>query len=356
MIRIAKGDEITGNKALLIRIIAILSSLIFGGIFLLISKQNPLQVYLSMMDGAFGSGYRIRETINTAIPLLITSLGIMLAFKMKFWNIGAEGQIYMGAFGATFIALNFSYLPKPLLLLLMAIFAIIAGGIWLLIPALFKAKFGTNETLFTLMLNYIAIKWITYLQYSLWKDPNAKGFPKIANYTDNAILPKLFGVHIGWVIGLLLVVLVYIFMHHTKIGYEISVLGESENTARYAGINIKRVIMKTMFIGGGICGLAGMIQASGISGTLSVDLSGGIGFTAIITTWLSGLSAPALLLVAILFAILEQGGSFIQTAYQIPASVAQILQATILFFVLSSEFSIRYKFVIDKRVKEGGIQ
>ncbi|MFZ7133777.1 MAG: ABC transporter permease [Eubacteriales bacterium] len=354
MIRIAKRDELTGNKAAIIRLIAILSSLLCGALFLLILKQNPLNVYISMIDGALGSAYRFRETVNTAIPLLITSLGIMLAFKMKFWNIGAEGQIYMGAFASTFFALNFSYLPRPLLLLLMALAAMIMGGIWLLIPALFKAKFGTNETLFTLMLNYIAIKWVTFLQYSLWKDPNAKGFPKIANYSENALLPNFLGVHIGWVIALILVVIIYIYMNHTKAGYEIAVLGESENTARYAGVQIKKVIIKTMFIGGGICGLAGMIQASGISGTLSVDLSGGVGFTAIITTWLSGLSAPAMVIVSFLFAMLEQGGSFIQTAYQIPSAVAKILQAMILFFVLSSEFSVRYKFVVDRRVKQGG--
>ena len=162
--RIAKRDELTGKKRTIVRIIAILSALIFSGIFLSFLGENPLKIYLSMLDGAMGSGYRLRETINTAIPLLITSLGIMIAFKMKFWNIGAEGQILMGAFGATFFALHFSYLPKPILLLLMAMGAMVMGGLWLLIPALFKAKFGTNETLFTLMLNYVAIKWVTFLQ------------------------------------------------------------------------------------------------------------------------------------------------------------------------------------------------
>ncbi|MPW26218.1 ABC transporter permease [Alkalibaculum sp. M08DMB] len=351
--RIAKRDELTGKSVAIIRILAILAALVISGIFLIIVGENPLQIYISMVDGALGSGFRIRETIHTTIPLLVTSLGIMIAFKMKFWNIGAEGQIYMGAFGATYFALNFSYLPKPILLILMALGAMIMGGIWLLIPALFKAKFGTNETLFTLMLNYVAIKWITFLQFSLWKDPNAMGFPRMANFTENAMLPKLFGVHIGWVVALILVGFIYVFMNHTKTGYEVSVIGESEDTARYAGINIKKTIIRTMFIGGGICGLAGMIQVAGISGTLSVELSRGVGFTAIITTWLSGLSAPVVVIASLLFAILEQGGSFIQTVYQIPSSVAQILQALILFFVLGSEFNIKYKLVPTKKSKGG---
>jgi len=349
--RIAKRDELTGKNRTIVRIIAILSALIFSGIFLSFLGENPLKIYLSMLDGAMGSGYRLRETINTAIPLLITSLGIMIAFKMKFWNIGAEGQILMGAFGATFFALHFSYLPKPILLLLMAMGAMVMGGIWLLVPALFKAKFGTNETLFTLMLNYVAIKWVTFLQYSLWKDPKAMGFPKIANLGENALLPDVFGVHIGWIIALILVGVIYVFLNHTKVGYEIAVIGESENTARYAGINIRKTIIKTMFIGGAIVGLTGMIQVSGISGTLSMDLTGGMGYTAIITTWLSGLSAPVAVIVSFLFAALEQGGSFIQTAYQIPASVAKVLQSLILFFVLGSEFNMRYKFVLNKRSK-----
>lgn len=351
--RIAKRDELTGIKAAIVRIAAIFAALVFSGLFLKIVGEHPLQIYASMIDGALGSGYRIRETINATIPLLVTSLGIMIAFKMKFWNIGAEGQIFMGAFGATFFALNFSYLPKPILLILMALGAMFMGGIWLLIPALFKAKFGTNETLFTLMLNYVAIKWITFLQFSLWKDPKAMGFPQIANFSDNALLPKVFGVNIGWIFALIIVVFIYIFMNHTKIGYEITVIGESEDTARYAGVNIRKTIIKTMFIGGGIVGLTGMIQVAGISGTLSMDLTRGMGYTAIITTWLSGLNAPAAVVVSFLFAMLEQGGSFIQTAFQIPASVAKVLQSLILFFVLGSEFNMRYKIILNKRKLEG---
>lgn len=347
MVRVFKKANINKKEVITIRTLAIALALLTSTLFILFLGHNPIKVYISMLDGSFGSLYRFKETIIMTIPLVITSLGILVAFKMKFWNIGGEGQIYMGAFLSSFIALKFTEMPKPLLLIFMIIAGIVGGGLWALIPALFKAKYGTNETLFTLMMNYIAIKWITYLQYGPWKDPNALGFPKIPNFPDNATLPKLFGIHIGWLIAIILVSFTYIFMHYTKKGYEISVIGESENTGRYAGMNVKKVIITAMILSGGLCGLAGMVQSSAVNNTLSVELSGGIGYTAIIVTWLAGLSAPLIPVVSFLFAILVQGGAYIQTAFQIPQSAAQILQGLILMFVLGSEFFVNYKLVLD---------
>lgn len=345
MIKMVKRTDVTGIQAAQIRILSVILALMTSAAFILMLRHNPLEVYSSMLKGAFGTAYRLKETMIKTIPLVITSLGIMVAFKMKFWNIGAEGQILMGAFAASFVALQFPDLPKPLLLLLMTLGGMIGGGLWALVPAFFKAQFGTNETIFTLMMNYIAMKWVTYLQYGPWRDPKALGFPKIPNFSDNGILPKLFGVHIGWVIAAILVIIMYIFMHYTKKGYEVTVIGESENTARYAGMNVKKVILTALFISGAICGLTGMIQASAVNNTLAVEVSGGYGFTAIITTWLSGLSAVFVVIVSFLFAVLIQGGSFIQTAFQIPQAAAQILQGMILFFVLGSEFFIRYRMI-----------
>ncbi|MDF2891745.1 MAG: rbsC [Clostridia bacterium] len=347
-IRAIKKSEPSRIKAAMIRIGAIILALIASSLFILLLDLNPADVYMKMVQGAFGTAYRARETFVGAIPLVITSLGIAIAFRMQFWNIGGEGQIAMGAFAASFVALQMSYLPKPILLLLMILAGVLAGGIWALIPAFFKAQWGTNETIVTLMMNYIGLKWIMYLQYGPWKDPNSLGFPKIANFTDNAILPKLFGVHIGWVIALLLVAAIYIFLKHTKKGYEIAVIGESIDTARYAGINIKRTILIAILLSGGLCGLVGMIQASAVNNTLSVEVTGGIGYTAIITAWLASLSAPVILLVSILFAALLEGGSYIQTVFGIPQSAAQIMQGIILFFVLGSEFFVRYKFIFVK--------
>lgn len=345
MLRFVKRDTISKRLTIIMRIISIILALLVSGILLAVLNFNPLDVYGGMIKGSFGTSYSFYQTIIKAIPLVITSLGISIAFKMQFWNIGGEGQIAMGAFLAAFIALSFPTMPRPLLLILMAIAGMIGGGLWALIPAYFKAKWGTNETIVTLMLNYIALKWITYLQYGPWKDKNAMGFPKIPNFSDNAILPEVFNIHIGWIIAIILVVLTYIFMNNTKKGYEIAVLGESEKTAIYAGINIKQTIITAVFLSGALCGLVGMIQASAINKTLSIEVSGGYGFTAIIVAWLSSLNAPVILIVSILFAALLQGGSYIQTAFGIPQSVAFLIQAMILFFVLGSEFFIKYKIV-----------
>lgn len=352
MFRIIKKGEISKSDSIRIRAIAIVLSLIVVGIFIFTLELNPLKVYTAMVEGAFGSEYKIKQTIIKAIPLLIASLGISIAFKMQFWNIGGEGQIIMGAFAASYFALNFSDLPKVLLLIIMGIAGMIGGGLWAFIPALFKSKWGTNETIVTLMMNYIALNWVTYLQYDLWKDPKAMGFPKIPPFSDNAILPKMMGVHIGWIIAVILTVIVYVFMNYSKKGYEISVLGESERTAQYAGINIKKTIMTAVFLSGGLCGLVGMIQASAVSNTLSVAVSGGAGFTAIIISWLSALSAPVIMISSILFAGLLQGGAYIQTAFGIPDAAASVLQGTILFFILGSEFFIKYKVYIRRSKTE----
>ncbi len=343
MLRMSSRTDCTVKEAVLIRTSAIIIALVTVAFFIRILGHNPLSVYMSMIEGAFGSEYRITETIRKAIPLIIVSLGISLAFRLKFWNIGAEGQIMMGAFGATFCALNFQSLPSFLLLPLMCFASILCGGIWGAVPAYFRAAFRTNETIFTLMMNYIALKILTYLQYGPWKDPGALGFPKIPSFSDNAVLPSLFGLHIGWIIALLLVIIIHIFVNYTQRGYEINVVGESENTGRYAGMNVRFIIIYTIFLSGGLCGLAGMIEASGVNRTLSVEITRGVGYTAIITSWLSSLRAPAIAVVCILFAGMIQGGTFIQMVFRIPQSAAQILQGMILFFVLGSEFFIRYR-------------
>ncbi|MDI6617954.1 MAG: ABC transporter permease [Clostridiales bacterium] len=351
--KLIKRSEISSIKSTAIRIFSIALALLVSAIFIYIfTGQNPLSVYGKMVQGAFGSRYRFNEVAVKAVPLIITSLGISLAFKMKFWNIGGEGQMYMGAFAASFIALKYPGMPRPLLLIFMTIAGIAGGGLWALIPAFFKARWRTNETIVTLMLNYVALKFITYLQFGPWRDPKATGFPKIPGFSQNAILPKFLGIHMGWIIALVLAFLMYIIMNRSKIGYETAVIGESEKTARYAGIDIKGTIMTVLFISGGLCGLAGMIEASAVCNTLSVDLTGGAGYTAIIITWLSSLKAPFIILVSMLFAALVQGASYIQIAFNIPSSIAQMLQGIILFFVLGSELFIKYRFISKRRLEK----
>lgn len=351
MLKIVKREEPSRAKETMLRLLAVVLSLVVAGIVMAAMGYNPFTVYAKLVEGTFKSQYRFTSTINKTIPLVILSLGIAVAFKMKFWNIGAEGQLCMGAFGAAYVALNFQQLPAALLLPLMALAGLLCGGIWALIPALLKLKFSTSETLVTLMLNYVAIQWLSYLQYGPWKDPNGIGFPKIATFVDAAVLPKVLGIHIGWIIALVLAVLVHILLKYSKLGYEISVLGESETTARYAGMNVVKTTVLAILISGGLCGLAGMMQASAIENSLNDQISGGMGFTAVITTWLAQLSAPVIVIVSFLFAMLTQGGSYLQTAMTIPSAITDVLQGTIIFFVLGSEFFIRYSVVFRRKAE-----
>ena len=348
LLKITKRSNLTKRQEYLIRALAIVLALFCTALILLAFGLNPIRVYYAIVEGSLGTQLRIKQTIIKAIPLTITSLGILVAFKMKFWNIGGEGQIAMGAMAASYVALNYGSLPKPVLLVLMALAGIVMGGFWAFIPALFKRKFGTNETIFTLMMNYIAIKFVMYLQYGPWMDPNANGFPRVAPFPGNAILPTLLGVHLGLLIAIVCVILIYFLMTYTKLGYEITVVGESYETARYAGMNIGKIVIVAMLISGGLCGLVGMIQASAVEKTLVAGISGGYGFTAIITAWLARLNAPVTAIVCVLFAMLLQGGAYIQLAMNVPSSVAGIVQGTILFFVLGSEFFLQYKITLAR--------
>ncbi len=343
MFRISKRPDLPLIQQSLIRGTGILAALIIMSFFFAALGHNPIKVYLAMINGSLGTMHRFIKTVELMVPLCLTALGILVAFKMKFWNIGAEGQILVGALASTFVALNFGSLPRPLLLSAMFLAGMVAGGLWALIPAFFKVNFATNETLFTLMLNYIALKWVIYLQYGPWRDPAASGFPKIANIPLAARLPEIGGIHIGWLILLVAIALMYIMMNYTKLGYEIAVVGESQNTARYAGMDVKKIILLALFISGAFSGLVGMIQVAGVNRTLSAHITGGIGYTAIIVTWLSQVNVQLIPVIGLLFAILVQGATFIQTAFQIPQSVASILQGMILFFALGSEFFIAYQ-------------
>lgn len=348
-IRITKRDDLPRNREIIITVLAVVLSIVLAGIILIIFGLNPFNIFKEIIAGSVGTSLRIRQTLVKAIPLVIASMGIIVAFKMKFWNIGAEGQITMGALGASWVALNLSdSLPQPVMLLLMIIAAAVCGGIWAFIPAIFKAKMGTNETIFTLMMNYVAIKFVTYLQYGPWMDPAANGFPRIAKFSENAILPSLGGVHIGWILAIILTAFVYVFIRHTKTGYEVAVVGESLETARYAGMNISKVIIISMLISGGLCGIVGMVQASAIEKTLVAGIANNYGFTAIITAWLAKLNPISTLVVCVVFAMLIQGGEYIQIALGVPSSVSDIVQGLVLFFVLGSEFFMRYRVHLGK--------
>jgi len=349
LVRIVKKAEITSRKIAVFRMVAVLLSLLAGALFIIVIGHNPIEIYATILSGAFRSEMAVQATIKIMIPLLITSLGVTLAFKMKFWNIGAEGQIIMGAIFASYFALFFSGLNHILLILIMMIAGFIGGGLWGLLPAFFKVKFNTNETLFTLMLNYIALHIVSFLRDGPWMDPKSQGFPKIARFDKNAALDKLFGIQIGWIFALILVLLIFIYIKYSKQGYEISVVGESQDTARYAGMNVKKIILRTMFFSGAICGLGGMIQATGSDITLTTSVAGGVGFTAIIIAWLAQLNPFMILVVSFLFSILEKGSSVVQSAFGLSTDSSDVLQGIILFFILGCEFFVRYQFQLTKK-------
>lgn len=345
---IVQRVTIDPKRALLMRLLAIFLALVTGGLFLLMVGFNPFPVYGTMVAGSVGTASNIRETIKIAIPLCISALGVALAFKMRFWNIGAEGQISVGAIAASFFALTFPDWPQAPLLIAMALAGFLVGGLWGLVPAYFKARFNTNETLFTLMMNYIAIFIIQLMREGPWRDPKS-GFPKVPMFEKSARMPQVFGVHAGWIVALVLVVLVFIYLTRTKQGFELTVVGENENTARYAGMNVKKIILRTMFLSAGIAGLAGMLQASGADRTLTETVAGGVGFTAITVAWLSQLNPLAILIVSVLFACLEKGSGTIRSVYNISPSTSQLFQGIILFFVLGAEFFINYKVVWGRK-------
>jgi simple sugar transport system permease protein len=352
MLHIVKKDDPKVRDKVIIRVAAVLAALIAASVIVVFAGANPIELYIGIFQGCFGGVYRFASTINKMVPLLVLSLGVMVAFKMRFWNIGAEGQFLMGAVGTTLVVRMFPSLPLPVMLLLMVIVSFVFGAVWLIIPAFFKARFGTNETLFTLMLNYIALTLVTALQYDFWKDPAANGMPKIANLPENALLPSISGYNFSIVMTVIIVLAMYFFMNRSKIGFEIAVLGESENTARYIGINVPKTILIAALVSGGLCGMVGMMQTAGVSGALSTEITGGLGFTAIIVAWLSGLKVPFVVVNSFAFAVLLQGASYIQTAFQIPGSVAEMIQAIILFFIIGSEFLLQYRVVSDKTKSE----
>lgn len=344
MLKIVKKKELISGKAKLLKLVSLLMALAAGAVVIFALGYDPSKIYGEIIVGSLGSAYAIKETIRTVIPLVIMALGVTICFKLKFISIGAEGQFYMGAMAATYVALNFSFLPIFILLPFMFVVSVAAGGIWCLIPALLKLKTGTNETLVTLMMNYIAIKLVAYLQYGPWKDPQSGGFPSIATFTENAIIPNVFGIHGGWLLALVLVAVIHILLSKTEFGYQISVIGENLKTAKYAGFSTTGLFILAIIIGGGLCGVAGMIQASAVENTLSYQLANGLGFTAIIVAWLGHLKPVPVLFVSLLMAILLQGCAYIQISLQVPAAMAYIIQGVILFFVLGSDFFTIYKF------------
>lgn len=326
--------------------LSILLALIMGGIVFFMVGANPLKAYSVMAAGAFGSLYNISEVLVKAIPLILCGLAVAISAKILIWNIGGEGQLAVGGIGSAAIALFLSpHLPSFLVLPLMVLAGFIAGGLWASISGFLKARIGVNEILTTLMLNYVAIYWLEHLYFGPWRDPTGMGFPGTAIFPESAWLPRFpqTRVHLGLVFGIVAAILLQVILWRTRWGYEIRVIGENPKAARLARMKTTQYILWVMFVSGGLAGLAGMAEASGIHYRLQQGLAVGYGYIGIIVAWLSKLHPTGLILVAIFLASLLVGGDQLQSVMHLPSSVGLVLEGTLLFFVLGSDFLSRYR-------------
>ena len=347
LVHISRRSSLPWYKAWAIRAAAIVLALIVCGVITaLLTGENPISIYASMLDGAFGTSRRIWVLLQNIAILLCVSLAVTPAFKMRFWNIGGEGQIMAGclATAACMIVLG-GTIPNWLLIVVMLAASLLAGGIWGLIPAFFKAKWNTNETLFTLMMNYVAIQLVAFF-IIIWESPAGSGNVGIINQQSQAgWLPSIGGNRymLNVIIVAVLTVLMYVYLKYTKHGYEISVVGESERTARYVGIKVERVIMRTMLISGAMCGLAGFLLVAGTDHTITTSLSDSRGFTAVMVSWLAKFSPVFMVLASFLLVFLDRGASEIATDFGLNEAFGDILTGIILFFIIGCEFFITYE-------------
>lgn len=341
---IEKRQSVSRRIRLLVPVFSFIFSLLFGAVLLLISGVNPLVAYAAMARGAFGGYHALSETLVKAIPLMLTGLGVSIAFRMLFWNIGGEGQLAMGGLAATGVVLFADGLPGWALLPVAILAGMLAGAIWGAIPAALRAYLQVNETITTLMMNYIAILFVSHLYHGPWRDPEGYGFPGTAQFPPIARLPRIFGrVHLGLVFAFIAAAVLWFVLQRTKWGFELRITGENPTAARYIGINIPRDILLVMLISGALCGLAGACEVTGVMHRLQQGLAVGYGYTAIIVAWMSQLNPWGVLVVAFLLAALLVGGDQIQMAMGLPAAMGLVLQGALLFPMLGGSLFAEYR-------------
>lgn len=326
-------------------LISIGVALFVAGFLLLAAQVNPLQAYRDILIESVGSLYGLSETLVKTTPLIFAGLGVSLAFRMQIWNIGAEGQLHMGAMGATWVALFSGLQNHWLMLVAMFAAAFISGGLWAGVAGFLRARWRVNEVIVTLLMNYIAILWVDYLVYGPWKDPEGFNFPLTAQFADVARFAEYFDtrLHSGFFLALACALLMYLFMERTVWGYEIKVIGSNPKAARYAGMRTGPAIFAVLFLSGAVAGLAGFSEVAGLQHRLQHGISPGYGYTAIIIAWLARRSAVGVVIVSFLLGILLVGGDSLQLYWQLPVAFVYAFQGLILFFLLASDFFILYR-------------
>ena len=355
LFQISKRDTLPLSKALLIRGGILLLALVFCGLITtILTGKNPLSVYGTILSGAFGTSRRIWVTMRNVAVLLGISLAVTPAFKMRFWNIGAEGQTMIGCLATTScMILLGDKVSTPLLIVISLIASLVAGAIWGFLPAFFKAKWNTNETLFTLMMNYIAMQLASYF-IIIWEVPKGAGKIGIVNQASrDGWLPELGNEYLlPILIVALMTGLMYIYLNYSKHGYEIAVVGESQRTASYAGIKVDRVIIRTMVLSGSLCAMMGFLMTSGIDHTLTTTIVDSRGFTAVMVSWMSKFNPFIMIAASLLLVTMDRGASEVSSSLGLNHSFADILTGFILFFIIATEFFITYKVTLRKSSKK----
>jgi simple sugar transport system permease protein len=321
-----------------------LIAFLIGAVLIHWAGSDPLVAYQAMIRGAFGGSRQLTETILKATPMLLIALGLTVAFKARVWNIGAEGQYFMGALLGSILALNFPTLPAIVLIPIMLLAGIIGGALWGLIPALLRTKRGMSEIISTLMLNYVAILIVEYVSRVPLRDPN--GFlPETAQFVDAARLPGLFGsrIHIGVLIALALVPVIHILIWRTPIGFRLRAIGSRASVARFAGIDVEMGIIFVLMLSGALAGLAGIMEVSYLHSRLKGAISGGYGFSAILVALLGRLHPVGVLFAAIFFSALTIGANTMHTLTGLPATLVDAIQALVVLFVLGVDAYFRLR-------------
>ncbi len=358
LVQLSKRKALPWYGAYLIRGAAILLALLVSAVVTMaLTGEDPVEIYKTIWKGAFGTPRKIWILLQNMAILLCVSLAITPAFKMRFWNIGGEGQVLMGglATAACMILLG-DKIPNWLLICLMFVASCVAGAIWAGIPAICKAKWNTNETLFTLMMNYVATQLVAFFVI-VWEVPKGAGKVGIINQSSEAgWLPQIgsYKYLLNVLIVAVITILMYVYLSRSKQGYEISVVGQSEKTARYVGIKVSKVIVRTMLLSGALCGLAGLLLVGGTNHTITTTIAGGRGFTAVMVSWLAKFNPIYMVLTSFLLVFLERGAGEIATSVGLNQAFGDILTGIILFFIIGSEFFINYQIRFRKRAgKEG---
>ncbi len=355
LFHISKRDGVTQKQAWKVRGLAILAALVVCAIVAwVVTKDNPLSIYATIVKGAFGTKRKCWVTFQNLSILLIISLALTPAFKMKFWNIGGEGQVLIGGLAAAACMIRLAgKVPNVVVIIIMVVASIASGAVWGVIPALFKAKWNTNETLATLMMNYIATQLVAFYIVK-WEVPKGSGSVGIINQNTNiGWLPVLGNEYLlSIIVAAIVTFVMYVYLNYSKHGYEISVVGESEKTAKYVGMKVNKVIIRTMILSGALCGLAGLLLVGGINHTITTSIAGGQGFTAVMVSWLAKFNPIAMIFTSLLIVFLNRGAGEISTKFMLNHSFSDIITGIILFFIIGCEFFINYKVNFRKSKKE----